>query len=157
MWGALFLLALVNAVIPLLGLGTDRAVIILAQDGAGLWVPILAALGQILGKLLLYGAGRVGGVFQRAVFTRSAVGRAALQRASGRLERIEAKLSFAQDWQRYLPGAVFVTAIFGIPSFGLMALLAGWARMKTVQFLLLGFSGRLVRYTAVYSWAIYTL
>jgi membrane protein YqaA with SNARE-associated domain len=95
-------------------------------------VAIVAAIGQMAGKVVLYRGGR--GVGARA------------SARSGKAAGMAARF-------RDRPGALtllyFVSAVVGIPPFYLMSVVAGIATVPLGVFLILGFLGRFLRFYAL--------
>jgi membrane protein YqaA with SNARE-associated domain len=99
-------------------------------------LPVVACVtaGQMLAKGLLYLAGS-GAVTSRF-----------LARRAGRLEALRERLGRARAGTS---AVVFSSAVTGIPPFYLVSLAAGSLRFSLARFLLVGGSGRLIRFAAI--------
>ena len=93
---------------------------------------LLAALGQILGKSLVYLGGR--GILRLS---------ARLQRAA---ERCKPKI---ERWKHGHAGLILASSFTGLPPFALVSVLAGALAIRFRTFLVFGFLGRLGRFAIV--------
>ena len=92
-----------------------------------------AALGQMVGKLLMYLAGR-----------------GAVRLPGERMRRVLEEVRAKYAHRGAIGGAVlFTSAAAGIPPFYIVAVAAGVLRAPLAQFVVLGFVGRLIRFGAV--------
>lgn len=103
---------------------------IAAPPGLATAVAFTGALGQMIAKLVLYGGGRGAG----AVAHKKAEGRA--RAMANRLESRPLALG----------GFYFASASVGLPPLYLMSIVAGLARMSLWTFLILGMTGRFLRF-----------
>jgi membrane protein YqaA with SNARE-associated domain len=94
---------------------------------------LVVTAGQMSGKCLLYWASRKGN-------------RILPERASIALLKWRARL---EARPRQATALVFISAIFGLPPFYLMTLLAGALRMNFLKFAAAGTAGRLVHFGAI--------
>lgn len=95
-------------------------------------VVVMATLGQMTGKTLMYGAGR--GLINLP-----------LGRHAERVARVQARLEGAR-W----PGLfLFWSAVTGFPPFFIVSLLCGTVRFPFATFLAIGLAGRAIRFSAV--------
>lgn len=97
-------------------------------------VILLTTLGQMIAKSILYLAG--GGVVSPRILGRRV---ARLGEMKERLERARTGAS----------AVVFASAVTGLPPFYLVSMAAGSLRFSFARFLLVGGSGRLLRFAAV--------
>ncbi len=118
---------IVNAELYLLSIA------VLAPPQLRLPLAAAAALGQIIGKTMLYG-----------------VARGAIRLPGG---RVQVQLDRARKWasgRRIARGPlVLVSAATGLPPFYLLTLALGIARAPVGSFMALGFAGRLIRFAAL--------
>lgn len=94
---------------------------------------VVATIGQMTGKLLLYSAGRQGS-------------RLRSPRIARQLENWRAR---CRTSPRYADRVVLVSSTVGFPPFIMTSLLAGAVRMDLTRFLIAGAIGRLVRFGAI--------
>ena len=126
---------LVSGLVPVLNTEAYLlAVAAFAPSERLLPVIVLTTLGQMIAKSLLYLAGS-GVMSQRFLGARAA-----------RLEEVKSRLETAPLGVAAL---VFASAAAGWPPFYLVSLAAGSLRWSLSRFLLVGGSGRLLRFTAV--------
>lgn len=93
---------------------------------------VMATLGQMTGKCLMYGAGR--GLISLP-----------LGRHAGRVERVQARLEGSR-WPKLF---LFWSAVTGFPPFFIVSLLCGTIRFPFLTFVLIGLVGRTLRFTGV--------
>ena len=128
-----YLLLMASALIPWLnsevimgGMAT------LATTQWGRWALVLVAtVGQMTGKCVLYWAGR--GVL----------------RWPAAQQKLEAWNHKWNGRRRRAPVVIFLSAVFGVPPFYPISVLAGSLRISFFRFLALGSCGRFLHYTAV--------
>jgi len=131
---ATFAVCLVSALVPVI-----NAEIYLLAAGALVsplelpLVAILAAAGQMTGKLVFFAAAR-------------GWGRVAGEATRRRLDRWRDRLA---RWRGAEPALVFVSASVGLPPLAVVSGVAGLMGMRARTFLLLGFAGRFVRFAVV--------
>ena len=137
----LFGLGFASALLPIINIEAYLAVRAAVTDTGSLWtLTFVAAVGQMLGKLIWYKVGA------------SSLGWGWVRR---RVERpkAQARLALWQSRTHQRPvlagGLVFASALLGIPPFAILAVLAGQLRMNLTLFLTLGFVGRWLRFVAV--------
>lgn len=131
----------VSALIPLVNAEAYLGGVGLLSDDPGIWVlAIVAALGQMVGKVIWYQVGR------SSLNWRWVRRKTESTKWQGRFE----------TWQRRTRGnawiaglLVFVSAAVGLPPFAIIAVLAGQLRVPFVLFVLTGFAGRVLRFAAV--------
>jgi membrane protein YqaA with SNARE-associated domain len=121
------LLPLVNAELYLVAVGALVPVALLPV------LAVLAAAGQMAGKLLFFAAARGAGRLS------SDAGRQRLERWRTRLAR----------WRGAEPALVFVSASLGLPPLAVVSVVAGLIGMRARVFLLMGFAGRVLRFGVV--------
>jgi membrane protein YqaA with SNARE-associated domain len=133
--GGSFAIGLVSGLVPVVNTEAYLLMIAaLAPHGAVAPAVVFVTAGQMVAKGLLYMAGS-GAVSSRFLTARE--GRLAGMRK--RLERMQASAS----------AVVFSSAVIGIPPFYLVSVAAGSLRWSLPHFLLVGASGRLVRFAAI--------
>lgn len=106
----------------------------LAPSGALVPAVLFVTAGQMLAKALLYLAG------SGAVQSRMLAGR------EGRLACVRRRL---EQMGRGASAVLFASALTGIPPFYLVSVAAGSLRVSLARFLLVGGSGRLLRFAAI--------
>lgn len=123
------LIPIINGELFMLG-----AIRLLADDLPGaLAVAVLMAIGQMIAKIVLYQAARKA--------TDLGTGRFATKLRDAR-KRVE-------KWRDKPLLITFVSAVFGLPPFYLVTLVAGILEVRFVAFLWLGITGRLIRFIAL--------
>ncbi len=136
-----FVVALVSAVIPLVNLEAYLVGVSVTLQVPALATALVAATGQMLGKIIFWVAGA--GLLQLERFARHGTARGRWQQ---RIERI-------LEWCRqhtWGPSLVTVaSALSGLPPFAVWSVLAGTIRMRLWLFLALGLVGRFVRFYLV--------
>lgn len=116
-----------------------NAEVYLAAAGAmserSMVVPLILAgtLGQMTAKTAIFFAGQ--GML-----------RLPIARDSERMQRVLAK---ARAWRGPVVLFVFVSAVVGIPPFYIVSLLGGALELRPWQFIVVGFVGRLIRFSVV--------
>jgi membrane protein YqaA with SNARE-associated domain len=133
--GGSFAVGLVSGLVPVVNTEAYLLMIVaLAPHGVAVPAVVFVTLGQMLAKALLYLAG-TGALRSRFVSARSE-----------RLAGLQRRLSTMQAG----PTAVlFSSALTGIPPFYLVSIAAGSLRYSLARFLLVGGSGRLLRFAAI--------
>ena len=94
---------------------------------------VVATIGQMTGKLLLYSAGRQGSRIRSPLVAR-------------KLEAWRARCSASP---RYADRVVLMSSTVGFPPFIMTSLMAGAVRMDLMRFLIAGSIGRLLRFGAI--------
>jgi membrane protein YqaA with SNARE-associated domain len=134
---ATFLVAVVSAVVPFVYIEAYLlAVVALVPEGTATWIlgPV-AALGQMAGRSALYwGARGVAG---------ACATRGEQARITGLRQRMAVMNPVAVN------GFTFVSALLGFPPFILVTPAAGAAAVRFWPFMLVGFVGRVLRFTAL--------
>ena len=131
----------VSALVPLVNIEAYLGVRGAVAHHPGAWVAgLVAAVGQMLGKLVWYYLGASAlkwGWVRRKMDT---------PRAQLRLETWRARID---ERPTLAAAATFVSAFLGFPPFAVLAVLAGQLRMRVALFLALGLAGRWLRFSAV--------
>jgi membrane protein YqaA with SNARE-associated domain len=96
-------------------------------------VVIIGTLGQMTAKTAIFFAGR--GILKLPV-----------TRDSARMQTVLAK---ARAWRGPIELFVFISAVFGIPPFYIVSLLGGTIGISVTRFIVLGTTGRLIRFLAI--------
>lgn len=105
----------------------------LLPRGVAPWLVVAAASGQMVGKTVMYFAGR-----------------GALRLPGERLRRTIAEVQRRFGSRQALGDTLLLTsASLGLPPFYLVSIASGMLRVPLVRFLVLGLSGRLVRFAAI--------
>jgi membrane protein YqaA with SNARE-associated domain len=130
-----FFLSIVSALVPWVnGEVMLLSLSALAPSSAHLaGLALLASAGQMIGKCILYWAGRGAIPMKKGRMAQ------ALNSWRGRFERSPKKTM----------GLVFLSSIFGIPPFYIISLLSGAFRLRFSQFLTIGTCGRLLHFGLV--------
>jgi membrane protein YqaA with SNARE-associated domain len=142
--GDLLLLALVavaSALFPVVNIETYLGVRASVAEVHDIWLlGLVAALGQMVGKLAWYYAGasalRWGWIRRKVEQPR--------QRA-----RLETWRARTRERPVLCGLLLFVSAAAGLPPFAVLAVLAGQLRLNLAMFLVLGLAGRWLRFVAV--------
>ncbi len=132
------LVPVVNAGLYLVGLMTQR------PELAWWLVGLAAAVGQMVGKLVYYYAGR--GTLHLPRRLRRKADKGTGGRWSHWLARFRATCRQRPVWAA---GVLFVSAAVGLPPFLAIAVLAGVAEIPVAVFLVTGLAGRFVRFGAI--------
>jgi membrane protein YqaA with SNARE-associated domain len=121
-----FAVAAISSVLPFVAIDVFLVGIVLYAPPAALpLVVVLAAAGQVVGKLPIYAASRVAGA---------------------RLDRVRRWIARWQHTPRLL---LFASAVFGLPPFSIISTAAGVLGVDARTFVLLVFVGRLLRFALV--------
>lgn len=133
LYAGTFAVAAISAVIPLVAIDIFLAVVAVMAPAAALpLVVVLAAAGQLAGKLPIYWTFR---------------GLAALPgRHEARLARVRAWLA---RWNRAPRAVLFASAVLGLPPFSIISTAAGVLGVDARTFAALVFLGRACRFAAV--------
>jgi membrane protein YqaA with SNARE-associated domain len=138
---ALAVVGFASALAPIVNIEAYLAVRAAVSEGGAVWVPaFVAALGQMVGKLVWYRVGASSltwGWVRRRIEKPKAMARLQLWRA--------------RTQERPVPAGalVLVSAVCGLPPFAVLAVVAGQLRMPLPLFLGLGLAGRWLRFAAV--------
>jgi len=129
-----FIVALASAIVPLVSIEAYLLVAIAVAAPPEL-VPLalVAAAGQMLGKLALYYAGA------------NAL-RLPFRRYDAKLEAWRTRLEARHGRSDTL---IFVSALTGFPPFYVLSVLAGMLRFRLIEFALWGFVGRALRFAVI--------
>jgi membrane protein YqaA with SNARE-associated domain len=133
LYAGTFVVAAVSAVVPLVAIDVFLVGLVVMAPGAALpLVVVLAAAGQLAGKLPIYWACR---------------GVAALPgRHRARLDRVRAWLA---RWDRAPRAVLLASALFGLPPFSIISTAAGVLGVRARTFCLLVLAGRALRFAAI--------
>lgn len=124
----------VGAFVPVI----NTELLLLSMSAAAppaLVLPIIvaAAVGQMVGKSVIYAAAR-----------------GALRLPAGRIAEHVNNAAAHMSSRQHISGALlFASAASGLPPFYLMSITAGLIKLSFARFLLLGTSGRLLRFAAI--------
>lgn len=133
--------AVVSALVPVVNLEVFLAGVGAATGGVGLWLlAALAAIGQMIGKMVFFVAGREAlewGWLRRKTSSPKFRARLAAYRA-----RVHGRPLVADAF-------VLLSAALGIPPFAIVAVLAGQLGVAWPRFLVAGLVGRFARFAAV--------
>jgi membrane protein YqaA with SNARE-associated domain len=136
LYGATFVICFIGGLVPIVNCEVYLAVAVTQWMTSPVQIPaivLLASTGQMVAKLLLY---------------LTAAG--ALKLPTG---RYQAKLEKARDrierWRSKPKWILFVSASLGLPPFYVISLLAGAFGIKLPAFLVIGFAGRVLRFTVI--------
>ena len=131
---------ILSALIPVLNAEVYLAALAASQSPP-LWpMAIVAAAGQMIGKIIYYYLGKSSLEWQWVKK------RTDTPRFQTGLERWRSRLDH-RPWVAAL--FVFVSASVGIPPFAIVAVLAGTLRMSLTMFVLVGFLGRVLRFASI--------
>lgn len=138
--------AVVSAIVPVVNLEVYLVVATRAANPDVPWLVLglIAAAGQILGKLLFFYAGR--GSVQLTRRLRHKMTPKRSQRWSRWFHRFRQASSRSPLTAN---GILLVSAILGAPPFAIMATLAGTVDISAARFVAVGFIGRAVRFCAI--------
>lgn len=137
-WLVTFLFSLAGGVIPLLNVEAYLlALSAVVPQAETIPVALAASLGQMLGKSLLYLAGK-------------GLVRLPFRRSDERIREMAARLARAEGGAMAL---VLASAVTGIPPFYGVSLAAGMLRMRFGRFFAVGCVGAFLRFAAVLSLA----
>ena len=133
-YAATYLVGLVGGFVPIVNAEVYMASIGAMKERAEI-VPlvILGTLGQMTAKTTIFLTGR--GLLHLPV-----------ARASERMQTVLAK---ARAWRGPIVLFVFVSAVTGIPPFYLVSLVGGSLELKLAHFIVVGLTGRLIRFFVI--------
>ena len=124
----------VGGIIPLVNVELFLlAVIPLVNATSLLPIALLAALGQMIAKYILYHTG---------------IGFVALNKEKHR-RRLQAAQEKIKKWQDKALSLVFFSSITGVPPFYAVSIAAGTLKLELLRFLALGMLGRSIRFVAI--------
>ena len=130
--------AFASALVPIINIEAFLVALMAARGPEGAWwFALVATVGQMLGKVLFFYAGR--GVLKLPAFSER-------KTRPGRrwdLARVQARL---EEHPRTAGWFVFLSAAVGLPPFAIVSVLAGVVRMRLATFLLWGSVGRFMRF-----------
>jgi membrane protein YqaA with SNARE-associated domain len=124
---------IVGSVIPIIH--TELLVLgiaALAPGEHGIVLVLVATIGTMIGKTILYLAGR--GALKLPIRGR---------------DRIDRYLAKARERQGMADGVLFASAAAGLPPFYIVTVASGAVGFSLPRFWIVGFAGRLLRFTAV--------
>lgn len=125
-----FAVAAISSVLPFVAIDVFLVGLVLYAPPAALpLVVVLAAAGQVVGKLPIYAASRVVG--------------ARLGRLRRWIER------WIERWRRTPRLLLFASAVLGLPPFSIISTAAGILEIDARTFVVLVFTGRMLRFCAV--------
>lgn len=138
---ALVVLGFASALVPVINIEAYLAIREAVSEVGSVWtLALVAAVGQMTGKLLWYQIGA------------SSMGWGWVRRRAER-PKARARLELWRDRTHQRPvlagGLVLLSAFTGMPPFAVLAVLAGQLRMSLVLFLGLGLVGRWMRFALV--------
>ena len=130
-----------SALVPVVNVEAYLGVLAVLDDPGDVWVvSLVAAIGQMAGKLVWYLLGK------SSLDWRWVRRRLEKPKQQARLERWRTRT----DERPVLAGSlVLVSALLGFPPFAIVAVVAGQLRMSLPLFLVLGLLGRWLRFAAV--------
>jgi membrane protein YqaA with SNARE-associated domain len=134
LYAATYLMCLVGGFVPII-----NAEVYLASVGAmserAMVLPlvVVGTLGQMTAKTAIFLGGR---------------GLLRLPKARDS-ERMRVVLAKARAWRGPIELFVFVSAVVGIPPFYIVSLLGGALDLSVARFIVVGFTGRLIRFLAI--------
>ena len=133
-YAATFVVCVIGGFVPIVNAEVYFASIGATSERAVLFpIVVIGTLGQMTAKTAIFCAGR--GIL-RLPITRNS-------------ERMRVVLAKARAWRGPIELFVFVSAVFGIPPFYIVSLVGGTLELSVTRFILLGFTGRLIRFSAI--------
>ncbi len=138
---ATFGVAVASALIPLINIEAYIAGVAALSSSYGTWrLAVVAAAGQVVGKVFWYEVGRSSLNWR---YIKKKMATPAWQRQYARMQRLVADRAWL--------GSVllFLSATLGLPPMAIMAVLAGQLRFYRLWFYLTTFVGRTLRFAAV--------
>ena len=133
-YAATFVVCVIGGFVPIVNAEVYFASIGATSERAVLFpIVVIGTLGQMTAKTAIFFAGR--GIL-RLPITRNS-------------ERMRVVLAKARAWRGPIELFVFVSAVFGIPPFYIVSLVGGTLELSVTRFILLGFTGRLIRFSAI--------
>jgi len=140
---ATFGVCLVSALFPLVNAEAYVGAVAVAYPGAFLWsLAAVAALGQTCGKLVFYLLG------QNSLNWRWVRRKIESPKAQARLAAWQRR---TQDNPWTVTGLIGVSALLGLPPLAIISVLAGQLRAPVVLFTAAVFTGRTLRFAAVFA------
>lgn len=141
-----FGVSVAGALLPLISVEIFVVGIVLHGTAMPWWLlAIVIAAGQLGGKLLHYYAAR-GAIRMPRFLQRRKTTEKRPSRWRARLERFRDN---CQDRPLWAGGVLLSSALLSIPPFFPTAMVAGWARVPVVNFLVTVFVGRFIRFAAL--------
>jgi len=139
--GGAFWIALVSALIPLVNIEAYLGAVALTSGGPALWlIAMAAALGQMLGKLVWFYAGR------RSMDWAWVNRKLASEKSQRRLRLWTARVE-TRPWAA--AALVLGAGLIGLPPLAIVSVLAGQLSMAPTVFLCAGLVGRFGRFAAL--------
>lgn len=130
LYAGTFVVAAISSVLPFVAIDVFLVGVVVMAPGAALpLIVVLAALGQLAGKLPIYAASR---------------GVAAM--SSDRLARVRRWIA---RWERAPHGVLLLSAIVGLPPFSILATAAGLLGVRTRAFCAIVVGGRGLRFAVI--------
>lgn len=143
--GLTFGYSVVSALVPVVNAELYLVGLMTRQPQLAWWlVGLAAAVGQMVGKLVYYYAGR--GVLRLPARLRRRSDRQSAGRWSQRLARFQ---HTCHDRPVWTVGVLLASAAIGLPPYLAIALLAGVGRVPLPTFLVTGLVGRFARFGAI--------
>lgn len=140
-------LGVASALFPLINIEAALAVAAADEDAAFVVLALAAAVGQIVGKLAWYYAGR------STTSIPSIRRKLAGERWQASVERWRVR-THGRPWAT--AGLLFLSAFVGLPPYAVMAVLAGVLKVPVGLFVVVGLVGRFLRFWVVLEFAAYT-
>ena len=129
-----YLTCLVGGFVPIVNAEVYMASIGAMSERAAVFpLVVVGTLGQMTAKTMLFLAGR--GLLKLPVARDS--------------ERMRVVLAKARSWRGPIELFVFVSAVSGIPPFYIVSLLGGALELSVARFVIVGFTGRLIRFLVI--------
>jgi len=132
-WVSAFVGCVVGSVVPVIH--TELLIFgisALAPGAQGVLLVLIATCGTMVGKTILYFAGQ--GLLKLPLRKR---------------DRIDRYLEEARQREGIASGVLFAAAATGFPPFYVVTVVAGAIRLSLVRFIIIGFIGRLIRFSIV--------
>ncbi len=133
-YAATYLVCLVSGFIPIINAEVYLASVGALSERAMVFpLVLLGTLGQMTAKTAIFLGGR--GLVRLPVARDS--------------ERMQIVLAKARSWRGPIEMFVFVSAVVGIPPFYIVSLLGGALKLSVARFIVVGFTGRLIRFLVI--------
>ena len=134
LYAATYLMCLVGGFVPIINAEVYLASIgAMSERAMVLPLVVVGTLGQMTAKTAIFLGGR---------------GLLRLPKARDS-ERMRVVLAKARAWRGPIELFVFVSAVVGIPPFYIVSLLGGALDLSVARFIVVGFTGRLIRFLAI--------
>jgi membrane protein YqaA with SNARE-associated domain len=133
-YAATYLICLIGGFVPIVNAEVYFASVGAMSDRAVIFpLVVVGTLGQMTAKTAIFLAGR--GLLRLPVAKDS--------------ERMRVVLAKARAWRGPIELFVFVSAVVGIPPFYIVSLLGGALKLSVARFIVVGFTGRLIRFLVI--------